>query len=214
MRMRKKQWAEPFLIEQNQIVISEPQQYKGKWRTILPYQELHVEIGCGKGDYLVQMSEIQKEIGWIGIEKERNVAAVAVKKAVEAKRENTRFIALDADQFSEWFGEGELDVIHLNFSDPWPKSGYKKRRLSHRGFLTKYADCLVKAGRIIMKTDNSTLFEFSLCEFADCGWKLLDVSVDFRRKEHTEDAISEYERRFMDLGQPIYRAIWQKMSDV
>lgn len=208
--MRKKSWAEPFLNENSTLVLAEPACYKGHWKSLLNCDSLHVEIGCGKGDYITQMARQSENTGWIGVERERNVAAVAVKKALEQPHENIRFIALDADHFEEWFEVNELAAIHLNFSDPWPKSGYRKRRLTYQGFLNKYAHCLQEKGQVIMKTDNSTLFEFSLCEFDACGWKLLDVSVDFRRKEHPEDAITEYERRFMDLGQPIYRAIWQK----
>ncbi len=210
MRMRKKTWAAPFLEAHPELAINDPKNYKGKWKEYLNCQSLHVEIGCGKGDYCTQMSVKEEHSGWIGIERERNVAAVAVKKAVEMESKRLCFIVQDAGQLSEWFEEKEIDVIHLNFSDPWPKSGYKKRRLSHRGFIEQYKQCLAEQGRVIMKTDNSTLFEFSLLEFADCGWKLAEVSVDFRRKEHPEDALTEYEKRFLELGQPIYRAIWQK----
>lgn len=210
MRMRKKQWAEPFLEENQDFVMMNPETLAGTWKQILNCNELHVEIGSGKGDYIAGMAAMDRSVGWVGIEKEHNVAAVAVKKLLESDHQNIRFIAQDAAQFENWFAPHEIDVIHLNFSDPWPKSGYKKRRLSHRGFLEKYANALSSQGKVIMKTDNCTLFEFSLIEFADCGWKLIDVSVDFRRNPHDEDTITEYERRFMDLGQPIYRAIWQK----
>lgn len=208
MRMRKKTWAEPFLVENDQFVIPEPQKYAGQWKELLKCQTLHVEIGCGKGDYFIQMSELDSTVGWIGIEKDRNVAAVAAKKALEKDASNRCMIALDADRIDEWFQEGEIDTIHLNFSDPWPKSGYKKRRLSHGNFLSKYKKLLKNQGQIIMKTDNQGLFEFSLVEFSQNDWILEDVSVDFRRNDHPEDAISEYESKFMALGQPIYRAIF------
>ncbi|MEG0076330.1 tRNA (guanosine(46)-N7)-methyltransferase TrmB [Anaerorhabdus sp.] len=208
MRMRKKSWAEPFLNENDQFVIQEPQNNKGKWKKILNCETLHVEIGCGKGDYFIQMSSMDSSVGWIGVEKDRNVAAVAAKKAIETGNQNLLMITLDADQIDQWFDEGEIDTIHLNFSDPWPKSGYKKRRLSHGNFLNKYKSLLKNEGQIIMKTDNQGLFEFSLVEFNQNNWVLQEVSVDFRRNEHPEDAISEYEAKFMSLGQPIYRAIF------
>ena len=210
MRMRKKQWAEPFLEEHSDFVVAFPELNKGKWHQLLCCDRLHVEIGCGKGDYLIQMGQMYPQEGWIGIERERNVAAVATKKALEQEYRNQRLIALDADEFENWFEEGEIDVIHLNFSDPWPKQGYAKRRLSHRGFLSKYERCLSKKGQLIMKTDNQVLFEFSLCELSAENWNLLDVSVDFRKKLQPEDAVTEYESRFMALGQPIYRAVWMK----
>ncbi|MEG0394338.1 tRNA (guanosine(46)-N7)-methyltransferase TrmB [Anaerorhabdus sp.] len=208
MRMRKKSWAEPFLNENDQFVIQEPQNNKGKWKKILNCETLHVEIGCGKGDYFIQMSSMDSSVGWIGVEKDRNVAAVAAKKAIETGNQNLLMITLDAEQIDQWFDEGEIDTIHLNFSDPWPKSGYKKRRLSHGNFLNKYKSLLKNEGQIIMKTDNQGLFEFSLVEFNQNNWVLQEVSVDFRRNEHPEDAISEYEAKFMSLGQPIYRAIF------
>ncbi|SJZ86908.1 tRNA (guanosine(46)-N7)-methyltransferase TrmB [Anaerorhabdus furcosa] len=208
MRMRKKSWAEPFLMENDHFVIQEPQNNSGHWKEVLKCDTLHVEIGCGKGDYFIQMSTMDPSVGWIGIEKDRNVAAVAAKKALEVTTSNRCMIALDAEQIDSWFKEGEIDTIHLNFSDPWPKSGYKKRRLSHGNFLNKYKTLLKDHGQIVMKTDNQGLFEFSLVEFSQNGWLLEDVSVDFRRNEHPEDAISEYEAKFMSLGQPIYRAIF------
>ncbi|MGL5541560.1 MAG: tRNA (guanine(46)-N(7))-methyltransferase TrmB, partial [Erysipelotrichaceae bacterium] len=98
----------------------------------------------------------------------------------------------------------------LNFSDPWPKKRNSKRRLSHGNFLKMYQDILAKDGQIIMKTDNQSLFEFSLVEFGSNGFVLTNVWVDFRKEIHEEDQISEYEQKFMDRGQPIYRAIWKK----
>ena len=100
-----------------------------------------------------------------------------------------------------------MDVIHLNFSDPWPKKYTHKRRLSNERFLQLYDRILKDSGQIIMKTDNQDLFESSILYFTEFGFKITEFSVDFRRKEHPEDAITEYEQRFMDIGQPIYRVI-------
>lgn len=212
MRMRKKSWAEPFLTEHDDVVIASPDSLKGCWKNRLNKQNLHVEIGSGKGDYFTLMAELYPESGWVGIEKNTNVAAIAAKKAVESEHENQLLIAQDAEKISEWFADGEIDVIHLNFSDPWPKTGYKKRRLSHRRFLEVYEKLLCENGQIIMKTDNRKLFEFSLLEFAQCHFVLSDVSVDFRAEDHPEDVMTEYERKFVDLNQPIYRAVWTKLS--
>ena len=212
MRMRKKAWAEPFLKENADFVIEKPEIWAGHWREKLACQRLRIEIGSGKGDYFTKMAAMNPDEGWIGIEKEHNVAAVAAKKALAQPHEHMALIAQDADQLSSWFAEGELDVIHLNFSDPWPKSGYAKRRLSHARFLKQYEALLNPQGQVIMKTDNAKLFEFSLTEFSRENWQLREVSVDFRRQPHPEDAITEYEQKFMDLGQPIYRAVWQKKA--
>ena len=212
MRMRKKAWAEPFLKENADFVIENPEIWAGNWREKLACQRLRIEIGSGKGDYFTKMAAMNPDEGWIGIEKEHNVAAVAAKKALAQPHEHMALIAQDDDQLSSWFAKGELDVIHLNFSDPWPKSGYAKRRLAHARFIKQYEALLNPQGQVIMKTDNPKLFEFSLTEFSRENWQLREVSVDFRRQPHPEDAITEYEQKFMDLGQPIYRAVWQKKA--
>ena len=103
-----------------------------------------------------------------------------------------------------------MHSLSFSFSDPWPKKRAHKKRLSNRKFIEQYAHILNENGEIQMKTDNSSLFEYSLLEFQNAGWFLWDVSVDFRRCEHAEDVITEYEHRFMEKGQPIYRAVWKK----
>ena len=212
MRMRKKSWAEPFLAEHEEVVVASPASMKGHWRARLNKDNLHLEIGCGKGDYFTHMAAMYPESGWIGVEKNINVAAIAAKKLVDSNNINQLLIAMDAEKIDEWFDHGEVDVIHLNFSDPWPKAGYKKRRLSHRRFIEVYENLLSDKGQIIMKTDNRKLFEFSLLEFAQCNFILTDVSVDFRAEEHPEDVMTEYETKFVQLNQPIYRAVWTKIT--
>ncbi|MFV0380523.1 MAG: tRNA (guanosine(46)-N7)-methyltransferase TrmB [Anaerorhabdus sp.] len=209
MRMRKKKWAEPFLEENSDIVIKNPQQNCGNWKNILSKNELHLEIGCGKGDYFVNMSKLHTHTGWIAVEKDRNVAAVAAKKIKEEKCDSCCIIAFDAKDLDQWFLDNEIHTIHLNFSDPWSKNGYRKRRLSHESFLKTYKRILSPDGRIIMKTDNKKLFEFSLCEFSRCGWVIDDVWMDFRSEDHNEDVLSEYESKFVQLNLPIYRAIFK-----
>ena len=131
----------------------------------------------------------------------------AARKAVEEGTDlsNRRMIAGDAEHLEEWFGEQEIDVIHLNFSDPWPKKHYHKRRLSSASFLAVYRRLLKKGGMIRMKTDNKDLFEDSVLYFLQNGFTFTEFSVDYRRKPHPEDAVTEYENRFMELGQPIYQ---------
>ena len=163
--------AEDFLKEQ-EVVIKEPSTYAGKWKQLLNKEVLHVEIGTGKGDYWILMSQKQPENGWIGIEKNNNVAALAVRKytKLEEAMSNVAFINDDAENISDWFEKGEVDVIHLNFSDPWPKKRAHKKRLSNEKFIRQYADILNDDGEIQMKTDNSSLFEYSVIEFQKCGW--------------------------------------------
>lgn len=205
--MRKKSWALPFIEEHREYVIAKPEEMRGKWRELLGIPQegvLHVEIGCGKGDYLLKMRELYPQDGFVAIEKDPNCAAVAAKKALDMEHDRTIMIQADAKDIDQWFNEGEVDILHLNFSDPWPKKNHTKRRLSSDSFLTKYASLLKEEGILAMKSDNQKLFEFSVLQFMKEGWQLKEFSVNFD-SEASNDAISEYEMRFRELGQPIYR---------
>lgn len=210
MRMRKKHWAIPFLESIEDLVIQNPELYKGKWKQKLEKDILRVEIGIGKGGYFDQMSKKYISDGWVGIEKELNVAAIAAKKLTVDNLDNRLIITKDAKDITEWFNEKEIDIIHLNFSDPWQKNSTKKRRLSHSKFVKQYYKLLNDDGRVIMKTDNSKLFEFSIIEFNKNGFYIEDISVDYKSELHEEDAISEYEEKFKELNKPIYRVIFRK----
>lgn len=207
MRMRKKKWADPYLEVHQDYIFENPIDYKGKWKQILNCERLHLEIGMGKGSYLIQMASMYPDEGWIGMEKDRSAAAVAARAKLEGdgNTSNNRMIAGDARNILDWFENGEVDVIHLNFSDPWPKKKYQKRRLSSSEFLKIYRTILSEHGQILMKTDNQDLFEDSVLYFQENGFILTDFSVNYRRNEHPEDAITEYESKFMAEGMPIYR---------
>jgi len=209
MRMRKKNYQEVVLAT-SKYIVNEPSKLAGQWKAALGSGELHVEIGSGKGDYWRLMAQQYPQAAWVGIEKNVNVASVALKKASEVDLTNAKFIVWDANLIQEWFMPGEIDVLHLNFSDPWPKKAHVKRRLTHHHFVEKYYQLLSDQGRVIMKSDNRELFEFSLVVMGQQWFVLEEVFVDFRSSTHDEDVISEYEQRFMDLGQPIYRAVWRK----
>lgn len=208
MRMRKKKWADPYLQEHDAYALTDPAELKGNWKRTFGGQKLHLEIGMGKGDYLEGMAAMYPENLWIGMEKDHSIAAIACRKALEKEEPNTRnkrMIVGDAEEMENWFAPGEIDVIHLNFSDPWPKKRTHKRRLSGERFLEIYRLLLSRDGEIRMKTDNKALFEDSVLYFLSGGFTFTEFSVDFRRNDHAEDAITEYERRFMELGQPIYQ---------
>ena len=209
MRMRKKPWANDMIASRTDCVVAQPSLMAGKWAQFSESGEVRVEIGSGKGDYWISMAHKCPEAAWLAIEKETSCVAIALKKCLEDTTANMKMIVDDAASIEEWFAENEVDAIHLNFSDPWPKKGHTKRRLTYHTFLNSYRKILKDDGRIIMKTDNSSLFEFSLVSFNENHWDLKEVSVDYRRNEHPEDAITEYESNFMAKGQPIYRAVWQ-----
>ncbi|MDR1794303.1 MAG: tRNA (guanosine(46)-N7)-methyltransferase TrmB [Erysipelotrichaceae bacterium] len=203
MRMRNKPWALAYLSERPDC-IRDPQNYKGKWKELLGSSVLHIEIGSGKGDWWLKMSEMVPDEGWLAIEKDKNVSATALKKDLQLQA-NRRWILGDAAELEEWFAKGEVDVIHLNFTDPWPKKHHAKRRLAHFRFLQRYDKILGEDGTLILKTDNQAYFEFSLCELSQAGWRFCEVDLDYRQEPHQEEAISEYEAKFVSLGKPIYR---------
>ena len=209
MRMRKKHWAPDMIAQRTDCVISDPGELRGNWKQLAGDSQIRVEIGSGKGDYWISMAHRYPDCLWIAVEKDESCVGIALKKCLDNTTENMKIINGDAAEIEQWFAEDEIDVIHLNFSDPWPKKRQTKRRLTYGTFLDSYRKILKEDGLVIMKTDNAKLFEYSLVSFGDNGWHLEEVSVDYRREPHDEDAITEYEASFMALGQPIYRAIWK-----
>jgi len=207
--MRRKPYREQMLKARSDVLIEEPYKYKGQWKSSLQCKILHIEIGSGKGDYWQKMATMYPDIGWVAIEKNLNIAAIALKKTPVEPLSNARFIAKDGKDIKEWFTDGEIDAIHLNFVDPWPKKAHEKRRLTHLSFLAVYKELLSKNGQIIMKSDNYDLMAYSRRNFKEYGYLLTESSDDFRNKNHPKDAISEYEAKFIELGQCIYRSVWE-----
>ena len=211
MRMRKVKWAVEYLSD-SQKLVSHPEEKKSLWKG--QYRLLHVEIGCGKGNYSLEMARKYLDELFVAIEKNESAAGIAAKKFDEAKDvENLFLIHGDASLIDTWFAKEEVDILHLNFSDPWPKKRYAKRRLSSASFLQQYQSILSKQGQIQMKTDNEKLFEYSVLEFLKAGFLLDDLCVNYRREPHEEDAITEYEEKFIANGQPIYRCVFKKEKE-
>ncbi len=208
MRMRRIPWAADYLAESRSRV-KEPSLKQGKWNTEKK-GKLHLEIGCGKGGYSCALAQLNPKDTIVAAEKNESAAGLAAKKFDEAHLENLFLIYGDAADIESWFALKEVDILHLNFSDPWPKKRNAKRRLTAPGFLKQYENILADDGEIQMKTDNSSLFEYSVLEFLKAGWNLEEISVDFRREEHPEDPVTEYEAKFMEAGQPVYRSVWKK----
>lgn len=209
MRMRNKPWALDYLSKQSTVVL-DPKSFKGQWLNHTPYTSLSLEIGAGKGDYVHAMAKLYPEVLWVAVEKDKNVSAVALKKFEEDPRQNVRWIVGNAEALSDWFEHGEVSVLHLNFSDPWPKKAHTKRRLTSDGFIERMMQVGCSELLVKLKTDNMNLYEFSLVQFSHFPFTLDECSVDYRRTAHPEDAITEYEQRFMDLNQVIYRAVWRR----
>lgn len=208
MRMRRIKWAVEYLPN-SESLIKEPESLKGKWKDFLQVDTLHIEIGCGKGNYSLDMSKKYPDEGFIAMEKNESVAGIAAKKYDEdSEKGHVVLLWQDASHLLDWFDEDEIDIIHLNFSDPWPKKRYAKRRLSSASFLEQYKTVLSQKGQVQMKTDNEDLFAYSLIEFQNAGFKMIELSLNYRKVEHDEDAMTEYEEKFVSQGHPIYRCVW------
>ncbi len=193
----------------NNYVVGEPQELKGKWNTLFGNDHpIHVEIGMGKGKFIMQLAAQNPDINYIGIEKYSSVLLRAVQKRDEVELKNLYFLRLDAEYITDSFNQEELSRIYLNFSDPWPKDRHAKRRLTSKEFLNRYDQCLKKTGEVIFKTDNRALFDFSLEETKLAGWELKVVTFDLHHSEVLEgNVMTEYEERFVALGNPIHKMI-------
>ena len=169
-------------------------------------KELYVEIGMGKGQFITQMAMLHPEINYIGIEKYSSVLVRALDKFDREPLENLRFLRMDAEDILEFFDQGEISGIYLNFSDPWPKDRHAKRRLTSLPFLKRYERVLEHGGELQFKTDNRPLFDFSLKELDKAGWKLLDFTYDLHKDGPAPgNVMTEYEEKFFKLGNPICR---------
>ena len=206
MRMRKKKNCAARIERCGDIRITDPENYKGKWSDVFQNSNpIHIEIGCGKGSFVVGMAKMYPDVNFIAIEKVEDVIVMAMEKAVAEGVSNVRFIDVDAEHIEEYFVKGEIKRIYLNFSDPWKKSKQAKRRLTHKNFLDRYKNILNNGDYIWFKTDNQKLFEFSLNSFTEENFKLSNITLDLHNSSFEGNVITEYEQRFVDLGQPIYR---------
>ena len=182
----------------------------GTWHEIFGNDHpIHIEIGMGKGRFLMDMARLYPEINFIGIEKYSSVLLRAVQKLEEEELPNVRLIRMDAEDLENVFAQGELDRIYLNFSDPWPKARHAKRRLTSREFLKRYEQVLKKEGAVEFKTDNRGLFEFSLEEVKESDWNLEVCTFDLHHDEELVkgNVMTEYEEKFSSMGNPICKLV-------
>lgn len=206
MRMRKKKNCAERIARCSHIHITNPQEHKGEWSQVFGNDNpIHIEIGCGKGSFVTGMAKMHPNVNFIAIEKVEDVIVMAMEKAVAEGVENVRFMDLDAENIEDFFKKGEIKRIYLNFSDPWKKSKQAKRRLTHKNFLDRYKNVLNNGDYIWFKTDNRKLFEFSLNSFAAENFKMQNITLDLHNSGFEGNVITEYEQKFIDLGQPIYR---------
>ncbi len=206
MRMRKKKNCGARMERCESVWIKEPEKCKGKWHEIFGNSNpVHIEIGCGKGSFIRGMAQMYPDINFVAVEKVEDVIVMAMEKAVEAELANVRFTYMDAEKIEDFFEYGEAERIYLNFSDPWKKNKQAKRRLTHKNFLDRYKKILKPECQIWFKTDNKQLFEFSLNSFCAEDFKLSNITLDLHNSGFEGNVMTEYETRFVELGQPIYR---------
>ena len=207
MRVKHKKWADPYLESHPETVSINPTEYKGKWQNRFEKdQPLHLEVGMGKGQFIIGMAQKYPQFNFIGLEIESTVAAIAAKKAEPLALPNLTFVRADGAELDTYFAEGEIQQLYLNFSDPWPKTRHEKRRLTYKSFLTNYQRVLVDQGCIEMKTDNMGLFEYSLQSLNNYGMLFDGVWLDLHHSDEQENNVeTEYEQKFAAKGQPIYK---------
>lgn len=199
------------VIGNSPYCIKEPVELKGKWHDFLGNNNpIHIEVGMGKGRFLMDLARLHPEINYIGIERYTSVLLRAVQKMQEDELPNVHFLCIDAATLPDIFDRNEVDRIYLNFSDPWPKDRHARRRLTSSEFLARYDLFLAPDGRIEFKTDNQDLFTFSLEEIESSDKWHLDAST---RDLHHDAAMNEgnimteYEEKFSAVGNPICKLI-------
>lgn len=198
MRLKKVKNADK-IISEGKYYLKDYKSYKGKFNTLFKNNNpIYVEIGMGKGDFIIQNAITFPNINFIGIEKYDSVIVRAIQKSNELELNNLFFIKTDALEIDEIFSQ-EIDLIYLNFSDPWPKDRHAKRRLTSPIFLDKYDKIFKQDNHIIMKTDNSELFDYSLTTLKEHGYDIKYISRDLHQ-ENIFNIMTEYEIKFKSLN--------------
>ena len=206
MRVRNRKGATELLEAHPQYVILNPADAKGRWQEIFGNNHpIHVEVGSGKGAFVSGMAKANPEINYIGIDIQKSVLSYALDKVIATDVPNIKLLWVDGSDLTDYFEEGEIDRLYLNFSDPWPKKRHEKRRLTYQSFLSTYQQILPENGEIHFKTDNRGLFEYSLVSFSQYGMKLKGVWLDLHASDFEDNVLTEYEQKFANKGQVIYR---------
>lgn len=212
MRLRNIPGADD-VIKMHPIAIKNARDYKGKWETLFENKSpIHIEIGMGKGQFLLTLAKQNQDINYVGIERYSSVLLRALEKFDTeefCELKNVRFICMDAMELPEVFELGEVEKIYLNFSDPWPKARHARRRLTSTQFLAQYEKVLRPKGIVEFKTDNRLLFEFSLEQVEEAGWKLIGKTFDLHHDAQMNEGnvMTEYEEKFSSMGNLIHKLI-------
>lgn len=206
MRLRNIKGAQD-IIAKSKYLIQNPTDYKGNFNKLFNNNNpIQIEIGMGKGDFIIEKARLNPNINFIGIEKYASVLVYAMKKLENIELPNLKIINIDAGTINETFSK-EIDKIYLNFSDPWPKKKHSNRRLTSYIFLDKYKDIFKKDYIIEMKTDNQNLFEYSLVSLSQNNYKLEYVTFDLYNDDLEGNVQTEYEKKFVSKGMSIHKLV-------
>ena len=205
MRMRRRNNLEPRMNACESVWIHEPEALRGNWRSLMPgCRELRVEVGCGKGKFTVETAAAEPDVLLIAIERVPDALVLAMESAIRMGLKNVFFVSLDAANIDAFFADDEIDLLYINFCDPWPRKKNAKRRLTYHTFLEKYKKVLKLGGQIHFKTDNAKLFDWSLPEMESCFLELHHVTHDLHANGPV-GIMTGYEEKFYGLGTPINR---------
>ena len=207
MRMRRRNNLAPRMEACESVWIHDPEALRGKWRSLMPScRELRVEVGCGKGKFTVETAEAEPDVLLIAIERVQDALVLAMEAAIRKGLKNVFFVSLDAANIDQFFADDEIDLLYINFCDPWPRKKNAKRRLTYHTFLEKYKKVLKLGGQIHFKTDNDKLFEWSLEEIPQFGFALSEVTRDLHA-DGPVGVMTDYERKFYGEGKSINRCV-------
>ena len=172
---------------------------------------VRLEIGCGKGKFICELAQRERDVNFIAVEKIGNVLIEACEAAKQLGLKNVHFINCAAEVLPKYLPDDSVEVIYLNFSNPLPKLGYAKQRLTHPKFLEEYKQFLKRGGKIIQKTDDKDFYLFSLQSYRECGYAVKEVCEDVSALNDPENIVTEHEKRFSDLGKKIYRVVAERL---
>ncbi|KRM72895.1 tRNA (guanosine(46)-N7)-methyltransferase TrmB [Lacticaseibacillus brantae] len=209
MRLRNKPWAKPLIKAHEAMIMVTPEGMQGQWQDrFANHQPLFLEVGSGKGQFIIEMAKAHPEQNFIALELQEAAVGMILKKQIELELPNLQLILGDGANLTEYFAPGEISGVFLNFSDPWPKTRHEKRRLTYKDFLAQYQAIMTQEASLQFKTDNQGLFEYSLVSMNNYGMVFDFVALDLHNDARVSDNIeTEYEQKFSAKGGRIYELV-------